>query len=172
MPTGTSATRSRWKTLWLLVVLALVLSAVVAGTAVAKPADDGVEYWLTVLHNNGGESDVLPDEVVGDDGELIGFEKGVAYFATTLKEARTAANKKSKGDNTKRGTIVVSSGDNFLASPSFTASLASGIFYDAIAMDSLRYDAIALGNHDFDFGPDILAAFISEGMPALAIHRM
>jgi 5'-nucleotidase/UDP-sugar diphosphatase len=163
MLTGISATRPRWRALWLLVVLALVLSAVVAGTAVAKPADDGVDYWLTVLHNNDGESDVLPDEVVDGDGEFIGFEKGVAYFATTLKEARAAANKKTKGDNTKRGTIVVSSGDNFLASPAFTASLADGIFYDAIAMDSFNYDAIALGNHDFDFGPDVLAAFISEG---------
>jgi 5'-nucleotidase len=148
----------------LLVVLAMLLSAVVAGTASAKKSDDGdVRFWLTVLHNNDGESDVFPDEVLDDDDNLIGLEKGVAYFATTLKEARTAANKKTKGDNTKRGTLVVSSGDNFLASPAFTASLADGIFYDAIAMDSFNYDAIALGNHDFDFGPDVLAAFIAEG---------
>jgi 5'-nucleotidase len=148
----------------LLVVLAMLLSAVVAGTASAKKSDDGdVRFWLTVLHNNDGESDVFPDEVLDDDDNVIGLEKGVAYFATTLKEARTAANKKTKGDNTKRGTLVVSSGDNFLASPAFTASLADGIFYDAIAMDSFNYDAIALGNHDFDFGPDVLAAFIAEG---------
>jgi 5'-nucleotidase len=30
-------------------------------------------------------------------------------------------------------------------------------------MDSFNYDAVALGNHDFDFGPDVLAAFIAEG---------
>jgi 5'-nucleotidase len=144
--------------------LTLLLSAVVGGTASAAHSDEGnVEFWLTVLHNNDGESDVFPDEVLDDGDNLIGFEKGVAYFATTLKEARTAANKKTKGDNTKRGTLVVSSGDNFLAGPAFTASLADGIFYDAISMDSFKYDAIALGNHDFDFGPDMLAAFISEG---------
>jgi 5'-nucleotidase len=148
----------------LLVVLTLLLSAIVAGTASASHSEEGdVDFWLTVLHNNDGESDVFPDEVLDDDDNVIGLEKGVAYFATTLKEARSEANKKTKGDNTKRGTLVVSSGDNFLASPAFTASLADGIFYDAIAMDSFKYDAIALGNHDFDFGPDVLAAFIAEG---------
>ncbi|MEA2023543.1 MAG: bifunctional metallophosphatase/5'-nucleotidase [Actinomycetota bacterium] len=159
---GAAATRPRWKMLWLLVVLALVFSAVIAGTADAKPADDGVDYWLTVLHNNDGESDLMADEVFEGD-EFIGYEKGVAYFAKVLKNARTEANMKTKGESAKRGTIFVSSGDNFLASPTFTASLADGIFYDALALDALRYDAIALGNHDFDFGPDVLAAFISEG---------
>ena len=164
MPTGIRRARPRMRMFALLVVLTLLLSAIVAGTASANHSDEGdVEFWLTVLHNNDGESDVFPDEVVDDDGTVIGFEKGVAYFSTTLKEARTAANKKTKGDNTKRGILVVSSGDNFLASPAFTASLDDGIFYDAIAMDSFNYDAIALGNHDFDFGPDVLAAFISEG---------
>jgi 5'-nucleotidase len=144
--------------------MTLLLSAVVTGTASAEqPSDDDVTFWLTVLHNNDGESDVFPDLVLDDDDNVIGYEKGVAYFLTTLNEARTEANKKTEGDNTNRGTLVVSSGDNFLASPAFTASLADGIFYDAIAMDSFKYDAIALGNHDFDFGPDILAEFITEG---------
>jgi len=95
----------------LLVVLAMLLSAVVAGTASATHSEEGdVDLWLTVLHNNDGESDVFPDEVLDDEDNLIGLEKGVAYFATTLKQARTEANKKTKGDNTKRGTLVVSSG--------------------------------------------------------------
>jgi 5'-nucleotidase len=143
--------------------LTLLLSAVLVGTASAASHNDGeVDFWLTVLHNNDGESDLLPDDVFDVDDNFIGYEKGVAYFARVLRDARTAANGKG-GDNVKRGTIFVSSGDNFLASPTFTASLADGIFYDAIALDSLRYDAIQFGNHDFDFGPDVLADFISEG---------
>ena len=35
-------------------------------------------------------------------------------------------------------------------------------FYDAIAMDLIGYDAMCLGNHDFDFGPDTLADFIES----------
>jgi 5'-nucleotidase len=61
----------------------------------------------------------------------------------------------------KRGVVMVSSGDNFLAGPEFNASLEKGVpFYDTIAMDLIGYDAVAIGNHDFDFGPDVLADFI------------
>jgi 5'-nucleotidase len=57
---------------------------------------------------------------------------------------------------------MVSSGDNFLAGPEFNASLQKGVpFFDAIAMDLIGYDAAALGNHEFDFGPDVLADFIA-----------
>jgi 5'-nucleotidase len=57
---------------------------------------------------------------------------------------------------------MVSSGDNFLAGPEFNASLANGVpFYDTIAMELIGYDAVSLGNHDFDFGPDVLADFLA-----------
>ena len=58
---------------------------------------------------------------------------------------------------------MVSSGDNFLAGPEFNASLQKGVpYFDAIAMDLIRYQAIAIGNHEFDFGPDVLADFIES----------
>ena len=41
------------------------------------------------------------------------------------------------------------------------ASLEKGVpFYDTIAMDLIGYEAAAIGNHEFDFGPDVLAGFI------------
>ena len=104
-------------------------------------------FTLTVLHNNDGESALLPD----------GDEAGVARFKTVLDNERVGTVGKRKG------AIMVSSGDNFLAGPEFNASLNDGIWYDAIALDSFNYDAIALGNHDFDFGPDLLADFIGTG---------
>ena len=58
---------------------------------------------------------------------------------------------------------MVSSGDNYLASAQFQASLDKGIpYYDAIAMDEIEYDAIAIGNHQFDFGPEIFANFVKS----------
>ena len=96
MPTRTSATRSRWKTLWLLVVLALVLSAVVAGTAVAKPADkdDDVAFWLTILHNNDGESQVI------DAGSGLEDFGGAARFQTVVDNLKWDA---EHGPWTQRG---------------------------------------------------------------------
>jgi 5'-nucleotidase len=56
---------------------------------------------------------------------------------------------------------MVSTGDNFLSGAEWNASLEHGIpFYDAVAMELIGYDAITLGNHDFDFGPDVLRDFI------------
>jgi len=57
---------------------------------------------------------------------------------------------------------MISSGDNFIAAPEFNASLDNGVpFYDTIAMELIGYNAVSLGNHDFDFGPDVLADFIA-----------
>jgi 5'-nucleotidase len=51
----------------------------------------------------------------------------------------------------------------FLAGPEFNASLVKGPpFYDATALSFIGYDAMAIGNHEFDFGPDVLADFIES----------
>lgn len=133
----------RWRTL-LLVLCALAL---VAGGAAAQ------DFTLTIFHNNDGESDLLPDGA--------GFG-GAAHFITKLNELRAGI--------TTVGSIMVSSGDNFLAGPAFNASLDHGVpFYDTIVMDLIGYDAVCLGNHDFDFTPDVLADFM-DGYTSLPTY--
>ena len=85
----------------------------------------------------------------------------MARFATVVQREKWGA---SSGESAakKSGVIMVSSDDNFLAGPEFTAGLRTGTYYDALAMDLIGYDAIALGNHDFDFGPEVLAEFIKQ----------
>lgn len=104
---------------------------------------------LTIFHNNDGES-----QLIDLGGDLTDFG-GVARFATLLEMYRDTADAKTDG------SIFLSSGDNFLAGPEFTAGVSDGIFYDAVAIAKLGYDALALGNHDFDFGPETTAEFIS-----------
>ncbi|MEM9712688.1 MAG: bifunctional metallophosphatase/5'-nucleotidase, partial [Actinomycetota bacterium] len=107
-------------------------------------------FTLTVLHNNDGESSLSPDDGIG----------GVAFFASTVEALRNGV---EPGDN---GSILLNSGDNFLASAALTASfeLADATpgtpWYDSVALDRIDYDAFALGNHEFDFGPDRLQEFI------------
>lgn len=162
-----------------------------------------VHFWLTLLHNNDGESDLIN---LGSGLEDFG---GVARFASVVRKLRWQATREhhrtpahvgiatsedefgtafdlptppawesdqldevfatssnhtrfGKEPPGRRAALMVSSGDNFLAGPEFNASLQKGIpFYDAIAMDLIGYDAIDLGNHEFDFGPDVLADFIA-----------
>lgn len=120
----------------------------------ATPAPAGL-FRLTILHNNDGESHLVN---LGPGLEDFG---GVAQFAAVVqREKQVVASDEGAAGNS--GVIMVSSGDNFLAGAVFTASLRAGTFYDALALDLIGYDAIALGNHDFDFGPEVLAQFIKQ----------
>ena len=87
---------------------------------------------------------------------------GVARFAAVAKNLKTAG-MADPGGGGKAGVLRVSSGDNYLPGPEFDASLDKGApYYDAMAMEMIGYDAIAVGNHDFDFGTGILKSFIES----------
>jgi len=130
-------------------LVSMLMTVAVVAPAPAQ-AQDG-DVTITILHNNDGESNLLPDVDSGDPG--------IARFAATLKQLQADA----PGD----GVVTLTSGDNFLASKEFSASLSNGTpYYDSIALSGL-YDAMALGNHDFDFGPDITEAFVSGFDPAI-----
>lgn len=123
----------RVRSLFLVTALLLALAA----TASAQ------SFTVTIFHNNDGESVLLPDGEFG----------GAARFVSKLEELRAGV--------TTDGQLMLSSGDNFLPGPVFNASLDNGVpFYDTMLMDMIGYDAVCIGNHDFDFGPDVLADFI------------
>jgi 5'-nucleotidase len=146
------------------VVLAVLVVSLLMFTGIANakpsstPQGQELDFVLTILHNNDGESQLID---LGSGLEDFG---GSARFKTVvddLKDEAVNGPRPSDQRGAKRGVIMVSSGDNFLAGPEFNASLQKGVpFYDTIAMDLIGYDAVAIGNHDFDFGPDVLADFI------------
>jgi 2',3'-cyclic-nucleotide 2'-phosphodiesterase (5'-nucleotidase family) len=139
-------------------LLVAPLAAAASASATASKDKDGPDFTLTVLHNNDGESKLINAPVGPDFG-------GVARFATLVDDLRAEATQGQAPDGQARdrGVILLSSGDNFLAGPEFQASLDKGVpFYDSIALDRIGYDAMAIGNHEFDFGPDVLADFIES----------
>jgi 2',3'-cyclic-nucleotide 2'-phosphodiesterase (5'-nucleotidase family) len=104
---------------------------------------------LVILHNNDAESQLL------NAGRGLEDFGGAARFVTVVREQRDQAEAKGCA------VLTLSSGDNFLAGPEFTASLEKGVpFYDSIVVDAVAYDALAVGNHEFDFGPDVFAEFV------------
>ena len=85
----------------------------------------------------------------------------MARFAAQMKQMQAAA---AEGGS---GVVTLTSGDNFLASQELNVSLArDGALYDSVALSGL-YDAMALGNHDFDLGPEVTARFIEGFDPAV-----
>ena len=141
----------------LLAIVTLVAAAVasLSPAAGAQPVPVPISaetFTLTILHNNDGESKLLPDPEAGFPG--------VARFVTLMKAMQ--AMRAVRG-----GVVTLSAGDNFLASQELGVSLArGGPLYDSIALSGL-YDAMVLGNNDFDLGPDVTARFIEGFVPAV-----
>ncbi len=110
------------------------------------------QYKLTILHNNDGESKLIN---AGSSAANFG---GIARFKALLDTVRSL---ESAAGN---AVVMLSSGDNYLAGPNFAAGLnrQNGPLYDAMALAAIDYDAICLGNHDFDFGPGVLARMVND----------
>ena len=131
-----------------------LLAAVPPTVANASSSD----VTLTLLHNNDGESKLLPqEESVGD----VTYEAGsIAGFKTVAdREKRRARGIK---DNS---VLMVYAGDSFLASRVLICSDPSNpdsdaTVWDAVAQKRLGYDAHILGNHEFDYGTGFLRRYI------------
>ena len=111
-----------------------------AACALALTTSTYGQYSITVLHNNDGESNI----------------SAVDEFVTLVNDTR------SFYQSQNHGVVTVYAGDSFIPSKEFQASLDSGIFYDALALDAIGYDAAVLGNHEFDAGPATLASFLGQ----------
>ncbi|MGK0358292.1 MAG: 5'-nucleotidase/UDP-sugar diphosphatase [Bradymonadia bacterium] len=108
-------------------------------------SDGQINRRLVLLHSNDGASALVAE---GQSG-------GIARFVTLMRrlqaEARAA----------ETPVLSLTTGDNVLAGPTFAASLERGPpYFDAIALSAAGFDAMAIGNHDFDFGPQIFANFV------------
>lgn len=120
-----------------------------AGTAAA-------DTTLHILHINDLHSRLEPVNKYNstcsaeDDaaGECFG---GVARVATKLAELRAELD----GEN----VLVLDAGDQFQGSLMYTAYKGAA---EATFMEMIGFDAMAVGNHEFDDGPDTLAAFIDK----------
>jgi 5'-nucleotidase / UDP-sugar diphosphatase len=125
----------------------------------------GSPFDLTVLHINDGESALLPPE---DGGS--GDDPGVARFIADLRAAQDAA-LDAAGDAVA-SYVTISAGDNFLAGPQLAATFDDdeGRFFDALVYLRGEFDAMTIGNHEFDFGPDVLADFVeaTEDIPFIS----
>ncbi len=115
----------------LLLVLLLTASAVVA--------QDGEPFALTIMHTN--------DTHAGHEPQSNG-SGGVARQAAVVKQIRAEV------DN----SLLLDAGDRFTGSLFHTQYLGQD---QVQIMNLLGYDAMTLGNHEFDNGDSVLAAFLA-----------
>ncbi len=145
-----------------LLVVTHELSGTTTVFSITNPDGDTT---LTLLHNNDGESSLLPIKyaVPPDAGYTNPMTTtldvgGVAAFKTLTDQNIAAA--RDAGNS----VINVYAGDAFLASATLQCSLDNpdGPVYDAVAQRQIPYDAHILGNHEFDYSPDFLERFIRD----------
>ena len=137
--------------------LAMMLALPLGGLPEAAAQEGDGEVTLTLLHNNDGDSALLPRvNVVGTGDAAVEVPVGgiAAYKAVVereLAEARAAGN----------AVLNVYAGDASLSSATFVCSRMEGNpLFDAAGQRLIPYDAHIFGNHEFDTTPDFTRLFI------------
>jgi 5''-nucleotidase/2'',3''-cyclic phosphodiesterase and related esterases len=115
------------------------------------------EKKITILHTNDLHS------------HIIGFGPESAYTPLTINDdktvggfARIATIIKAEKENNPGTTLVIDAGD-FLMGTLFP-SLEKETGFQLRLMKSMEYDVTCLGNHEFDYGPEWLAAVINTSV--------
>lgn len=123
-------------------------SAILALSASAAQAD----YTLTILHTNDFHSRFEPiskydstcNEEDNQEGKCFG---GSARLVSAIADARARSN----------NSILVDGGDQFQGTLFYTYYKGKAA---AEMMNKMAYDAMTVGNHEFDDGPEVLRGFV------------
>ncbi len=138
----------------LLLPAAFALALTDAPPAAAGEPD---EVTLTLLHNNDGESFLLPlTNTVEADGVTVDLPvAGIAAYKAVVE--REIAEARAAG----HAVLNVYAGDAFLPGATFLCGQMDGNpLFNAVAQRAIPYDVHIIGNHEFDSLPDFLARFI------------
>ncbi|MGA1609483.1 MAG: bifunctional metallophosphatase/5'-nucleotidase [Candidatus Nanopelagicaceae bacterium] len=150
---------------WIAATLIAALSATALttfGTSAAKANFDEPysNVTLTILHNNDGESALLPEQSYRTtSGTLIAG--GAAAFASVMKREVKNARRLNQA------VLSVYAGDSFLASKALICADpakvdSTKLVLDGVAQSLMPYDVHALGNHEFDYGTTFLRRYMDS----------
>jgi 5'-nucleotidase len=140
--------------------LAIPTAAIIAGLAALLTAASPAlaEYQLTILHINDMHARFEPinkynSVCSAEDNEAGECFGGMARLRTAIDQRREAL--AADGKN----VLVLSAGDQFQGSLYYTQYKGS---LSAELMNMIGFDAMAVGNHEFDDGPETLADFVDK----------
>lgn len=144
-------------------LVAGIVTSIIAQMSFAQASfysETGSAVTLTILHNNDGESALLPDQsYTTAQGKLI-YGSAAAFSSVMKREVRSAK-------SAKNAVLSVYAGDSFLASKNLICSDpanndSTATVYDGVAQSLMPYDVHALGNHEFDYGTGFLKRYIDS----------
>ncbi len=129
----------------------LFVFGLILGLSVTISAE---ELTLTVIHTNDEHSSLVPAPYVDhrpgyDDPSLGGYAR-LASFVHGIREAKSIIDEP---------VLLLSAGD-FLGGTPFSWLSLEGAAWELQLMQDIGYDAAAVGNHEYDYGPDLLASYL------------
>jgi len=133
--------------------LSQVLSLLIATLLLSATCVYAAEKALRILHVNDFHGFAEPYKPYGSD-EMLG---GMAWLASTVEELRS-----------EKPTLLLSAGD--MIQGNNWANLFQGESVIEL-MNAMKFDAMVTGNHEFDFGRDVLRNRIAQAkFPLLAAN--
>ena len=121
------------------------------------------ELYLTILHTNDEHSSLIPHSPAIDyvaaqpQDPTVG---GMARLGGAIAGVRSA--KAAEGE-----PVLLLSGGDFMGETPFGWLVPTHYAAEMDLMHALGYDAVTIGNHEFDYGPDVLADYLlAAGYPA------
>jgi 5'-nucleotidase / UDP-sugar diphosphatase len=144
----------------LCILVALLLLAPLSPAALGAASD---ELTLTILHTNDEHSALIPHSPAVDhdpDNPNDPTRGGFARLATAIEEIRAQKARQNEP------VLLFSAGD-FLGETAFGWLAPAGHAAELSLMQTLGYDAVTIGNHEYDYGTEVLADYLTAaGYPA------
>ena len=146
----------RKNSIFLLLILCFSILTVIPVQAVSEDRPR-----FTILHTNDEHSHLIPHPAIDDHPELPNSARGgFARLAGAIGEIR--AQKQSEGE-----PVLLFSGGDILGGPVFGwLPLLDGVAAEMKLFQMIGYDAITIGNHEFDYGSEVFASYLkAAGYP-------
>jgi 2',3'-cyclic-nucleotide 2'-phosphodiesterase (5'-nucleotidase family) len=126
----------------------ILISILIFSYSLAILAKEPAPVDLTILHVNDTHGRILPYiEGTSGEGQMVG---GAAYLAHMIEVERS---------RNPDGILLLSAGDMFQGTP--VSNLFKGRSVIDV-MNYLKFDAMAIGNHEFDWGMDALRDLVTS----------
>ncbi len=135
----------------LAVVCAMVAAPIGGGAARKAQANGGVKNF-TILHTNDEHSELIPYDLA-IDYPAKPTTGGFSRLARTIKDIRTT--------KTAAGEPVLTLGAGDWSQGTLFSWLETTAAPELTLMQQMGYDAVALGNHDVELGPQYAAAVLA-----------
>jgi 5'-nucleotidase/UDP-sugar diphosphatase len=140
---------------WILTTILVVASFLGIPGNLKGYSGETEELYFCILHTNDIHSELIPHLPAVDYNSqgkdpTIG---GVARLATAVNEIRESKIKEGEP------VLLFDAGD-FLGGTPFAWLALDGYAAELTIMQQMGYNAVAIGNHEYDYGPDVLAQYL------------